>query len=227
VHELRLSGIDHGDRGELLVFVDGTDLLRGFDAEGGDPDDLLPVLGAADDPTRVELGHCGCGDPTCGSISMVVRADGEQVVWGDWETTLGFDLPPELSFDRVAYGAELARADDERGWESAERRFARAVERVIDDDARAALEWRGLRYQDTTPAGDGAVAVAFRAEVGGGRWLIYALFAVGDDPMAVHRTLVRRGPTSWPAVAWWGENEAAAYVQPPMAGKRWRMWQPA
>ena len=97
---------------------------------------------------------------------------------------------------------------------------------MSDIDAAAALAWRGLQYLDVAPAGTGAIAVRFRAEMAGARWSVYAMFAVGDDPGAVPNRLVRKGPSSWPAVAWWGENEAAAFVQPPMAGRRWRMWEP-
>lgn len=226
MNELRLSGIDRGDECELLVFVDGVDVLASLDAVGAEPDQVLAELQASDPDRRVEIGHCGCGDPTCGSVSVQVRTEDHHVWWAEWSSSLGFDLPPDLCFDRDRYTREVDRAQSDRPWESREREFARRVAALIDAHAQDALAWRGLEFLDVAPAGDGAVAVRFRAEVADARWSIYALFALNDRAESVRDLLVRKGPTSWPVVAWWGENEAAAFVQPPMAGKRWRMWEP-
>lgn len=132
---------------------------------------------------------------------------------------MGFYLPPPFRFQRDRDTREVARAQSDRSWEPSERQFARRVAPLIDSDVQAALAWRGLDFVEVAPAGDGAVAVRFKFEVADARWSVHALFAVNDRAHGVRDLLVRKGPTVWPAVAWRGENEAAAFVQPPMADK--------
>jgi hypothetical protein len=97
---------------------------------------------------------------------------------------------------------------------------------LVDPEMRAALSWRGLQYVGIKPAGAGTVAVQLSAECLEARWSVFVIMPAAGDPATVRRLFTSRGPTAWPNVLWWGDNDAAAFQQPPMAGKRWRMWQP-
>ncbi len=226
VNRLRLSGVDRGDDCELIVFVDGQDLLLNLDAMGIEPDEGLPLLSPADPPERVRLGRCGCGDSECGAVWVRISASSDCVVWDEWSSTLGDALPGPLQFDRASYDAELRAADTTRAWESPERRYARLAGRWVDAEMRSALSWRGLEYVGIKPADAGTVAVQLRAEYLGAKWSVFVILPAAGDPRSIHRLFTSRGPTAWPEVLWWGDNDAAAFQQPPMAGKRWRMWQP-
>ena len=157
---------------------------------------------------------------------MRVALDGDAVIWDGWISTVGDVLPGPFRFDRAGYETAIAVADASRDWETAERRFARHAAELVDAEVRAALSWRGLRYLEIRPAGEGAVAVHLSAEYHAARWIVFVVIPIGDDPSAVVRLLSRWGPTKWPNVVWWSENEAAAFQPPPMAGRRWRMWHP-
>ena len=226
MNRLRVSGIDRGVDCELLLLVDGRDVLAPMDARGLDPDAGLPLLAPLGVPRRVQLGRCGCDDGSCGEVSVRVASADGVVVWDQWRSSLGFDVPAELRFESRRYAEEVRAAADDRPWESPERRYARRAAALVDADVRAALAWRGLHLAEIVPAADGAVAVRLTAAQGGGRWSVFVVLPVTEDPDAVCSLLRRRGPTAWPDVYWWGENEAAAFQQPPMAGRRWRMWQP-
>jgi hypothetical protein len=154
-----------------------------------------------------------------------VASDGATVIWDSWTSSFGEALPPPLHFDLSQYEAALTSAES-RSWESEERRFAKRVARLIDRDVESALMWRGLRYLNVVPAGDGLVAVRLAANHLDGEWSVYVIARTSQDPASVRHMLSRRGPTAWPNVFWWGENEAATLRQPPMAGRRWRMWDP-
>jgi len=208
-----------------VLLVDGSDLLVDLDAVGLDPDEILPQLVATDLPRRARIGRCECGDETCGEVTVRITARGGRVVWDDWSSSFGEALPPRLQFDAVQYAEQLSSAEA-REWESGERRFARAVSEMIDTEVACALAWRGLHYREVIPAGDDLVAVRLTASYAGAEWSVYVVVPTSQDPESVRHLLTRRGPTAWPNVFWWGDNEAAAIRQPPMAGRRWRMWQP-
>jgi hypothetical protein len=222
---LRITGVDRGYRSELILLVDGSDVLMDLDAAGLDSDEVLEDLRPTELSRMVKVGRCECGDEGCGSVLVRISAEGDGVVWDNWSSSFGDDLPPPFRFDRAEYMAELSAAAA-RGWESDERRFARRVGEQMDAEVQAALSWRGLAYQEVMPAGDGLVAVRLSARYTEAEWSVYVIVAVSEDPASVRYLLSRRGPTAWPNVFWWGENESAAFRQPPMAGRRWRMWKP-
>ena len=226
MNRLRLSGIDRGDDCELVVFLDGDDVLHHLDAIGVEPDVAFPLLVPVSPPRRVQLGRCGCGDDRCGSVTVRIAADGNTVVWDGWSSTLGDGLPGAFRFDRSAYDAAVSAANQVRPWESKERRFARRAAELVDADVRAALSWRGLQFVAIEPAGEAAVAVHLSARYCEARWAVFVVVPVGGDPGSIPHLLSHWGPTAWPNVVWWSENEAAAFQQPPMAGRRWHMWQP-
>jgi hypothetical protein len=225
VNRLHITGVDRGYRCELILIVDGSDVLMDLDAAGLDSDELLEGLQPPEAPRTVRLGRCECGDDDCGSVLVRITAEGDGVVWDGWSSSFGDHLPPPFRFDRAEYLAELSAAEG-RPWESEERHFARQVGELIDAEVRSALSWRGLTYQEVVPAGDGLVAVRLSAGYREAEWSVYVVVSVSEDPEYVRYLLSRRGPTAWPNVFWWGENEAAAFRQPPMAGRRWRMWKP-
>jgi hypothetical protein len=175
----------------------------------------------------VQVGRCGCGDERCGSVTVRIAADGDTVIWDSWFSTLGDDLPGDFRFDRPGYDTAVSAANRERPWESKERAFARHAAELVDVDVHNALSWRGLRFVRIAPAGTGAVAVHLSAQYCDARWAVFVIVPVEGDPGSVPYLLTHWGPTAWPHVVWWSENEAAAFQQPPMAGRRWHMWQPA
>lgn len=225
---LHLEVVDRGDDLELAMVVDGVELADRLDGMGMDPDVVLEMLRGSDQPQRVQLVRCGCGDDSCGAVTAVVRRDADAVVWAEFESSLGDDVPAELRFDPTRYDDELARIDGDRSWEPVERRYARQAMALVDEAVHRALTWRGLTFVDIEPSGPGTVAAHMTCGYGedGPRWSVYAIHRVGDDPASLLEMLRHWGPTAWPVVYWWGENEQAAFVQPPMAGKRWRMWRP-
>jgi hypothetical protein len=225
VNRLHITGVDDGFGCELIFLVDGRDLLVEMGAAGLDPDELLPRLDLSHAPATVRIGRCECGSDACGSVTVHIESDGDSVVWDAWASSFSDDLPPPLRFERRQYLGAL-KAADSRQWESPERRFSRRTAGLVDQATRAALAWRGLQFENVVPAGDGLAAVWLRARYRDARWSVYVIVAVSDEPESVRQLLTRRGPTAWPNVVWWGENEAAAFQQPPMAGRRWRMWQP-
>jgi hypothetical protein len=225
VNRLHITGVDDGFGSELIFLVDGHDLLLDMSAVGLDPDEVLSHLDLRRAPGTVRIGRCECGSDACGSVTVHIESDGDTVIWDGWASSFGDDLPPPLRFDRQQYVGALEAADS-RQWESPERRFSRQTAGLVDQATRAALAWRGLQFENVVPAGDGLAAVWLRARYRDARWSVYVIVAVSDDPESVRQLLTRRGPTAWPHVVWWGENEAAAFQQPPMAGRRWRMWQP-
>jgi hypothetical protein len=225
VNRLHITGVDDGFSCELIFLVDGQDLLMEMGAAGLDPDELLPRLELCRAPTTVRIGRCECGSDACGSVTVRIETVGNKVVWGGWASSFSDDLPQPLCFERRQYLGAL-KAADSRLWESPERRFSRRAAGLMDQATRAALAWRGLQFEDVVPAGDGLAAVCLSARYRNARWSVYVIFAISEDPEAVRHLLTRRGPTAWPNVVWWGETEAAAFQQPPMAGRRWRMWQP-
>src|SRR5258708_5502639 len=99
---------------QLRISVDGVDLTAA--GCGMDPDELLPdgLLTATGSEPRTLI-RCGFSSAGCGSAVARIRFDDNTVVWHDWDSSLG-DLPT-FEFDRVAYVAEVQRADREREWE--------------------------------------------------------------------------------------------------------------
>jgi hypothetical protein len=227
MNRLVLSGIDRGDECELVVLVDGWDVLAGLDAVGVDPDLGLALLDPTAAPCRVRIGRCECGDDGCGSVTFRLSFDGETVVWDRWESSFGDQLPETFRFNARRYERVWRAASDQRPWETPERRFARRVAATVDGELVAALAWRGLGFAEVVPARDGAIAVHLTASYGEARWSVYVVHDVSDDPYEVGTLLRRRGPSGWPEVYWCAETEAGAFQQPPMGGRWWQMWPPS
>jgi hypothetical protein len=121
------------DQITLRPFIDGQDLLAGFNNDHGrDPDDLLPPLSTQLFPTRegrtAIVGMCSCGETGCGALAIRIRRVRSEVVWEATESPGYETLHRSYSFDLTDYlDAVDDAADDPPPGEGQGRRVARAV----------------------------------------------------------------------------------------------------
>lgn len=98
---------------------------------------------------RVALQTCSCGEAGCGVIAPLVVAspDGRAISWADFRDYVGvFSRPTvkehvddsgtpwnldDIHFDRDQYLTEVARASDDRAWETPRRALARLVMEIL------------------------------------------------------------------------------------------------
>lgn len=138
----------------VSIRVDGNDPFREV-ADGWLGFDPAEILGAESPllPTefgrRVAVRRCSCGEAGCGVIAptIVGSPDGRRISWIDFRDYVGvfispvgdeatdddgeqWDLP-DVHFDRDQYVAEVARASEDRSWETPRRRVARLVHQQL------------------------------------------------------------------------------------------------
>jgi hypothetical protein len=127
----------------LRLLIDGQELLTWAGSQGPYigpwPPSVLDAdceLFPADPPHRVMLYSQGTPDPAESTITAIIRAGGDQVIWGDLHesvvntgdfdeidldrhtvTSRALDIP-DIVFDRQQYLAEVHRAIAGREWES-------------------------------------------------------------------------------------------------------------
>ncbi|MFB9903557.1 hypothetical protein [Allokutzneria oryzae] len=132
---------------ELRVLVDGEDVAGAcFDAgPNHDPDHVLGPgcrLLPGSEPRRVRIAEAECVAECCGALSVLIRREGEQIVWYDWENTSDRgEVPAEFRFDAAQYEAELTRAERDRSWEWPARVVARLVRAELQDDPNLLGRW--------------------------------------------------------------------------------------
>jgi len=121
------------DQITLRPFIDGQDLLAGFNNDHGrDPDDLLPPLSTQLFPTRdgrtAIIGMCSCGETGCGSLAVRIRRIRSEVVWEATDSPGCETLHRSYSFDLTSYldAVDDAAGDPPQG-EGQGRRVGRAV----------------------------------------------------------------------------------------------------
>jgi hypothetical protein len=164
--ELRVEPYDPVtvDQFELIILVDGENLLAAQRFVGFDPWDILgpdvPLLPPQPIP-RVAVARCGCGIAGCGALAPLILKRGDEVVWtdfrsftGDYDGPIAEDDPdltratvcdlPEVVFDGTQYRAEVARASADYSWETPQRRTTRLFVEYLDreTDRLSELGWR-------------------------------------------------------------------------------------
>ena len=114
----------------LRPVIDGVDILSLQQNDRGlDPDRLLPPLSHSllptTDPRPVIVGACSCGETGCGSLSLLLRRRGNEVLWEPVEQ--GEALTRTYVFDLVEYLDAIDAAVGDRVDEGRGRRVARLV----------------------------------------------------------------------------------------------------
>ncbi len=128
--------VDADGGGTLRPIINGQDLLAVHrNNRGRDPDDLLPPLSDLLLPTRcgrhAVIGSCTCGNTGCGSLSMIVRRDGDVVLWEPVHTGRRETLHLPCRFELLQYLEAVDNAAEVRPGEGRARRIAREVIRRL------------------------------------------------------------------------------------------------
>lgn len=137
MNQLHLRYDTTEDQLTLRPFIDGQDLLSGYQNDRGrDPNILLPPLSTRLLPTRAGhtaiVGICACDEAGCGSLSLRIRRVHNEVVWEPSKAARDETLNRTYRFDLTEY----LDAVDEAGegppaGEGQGRRVARAVELML------------------------------------------------------------------------------------------------
>lgn len=150
---LEIHSPENPDWPVVRILVDGSDLFESVAPGwlGFDPDDILgpdsPLLPDGDD-RRVAVYRCSCREAGCGVIAPTIARtpDARHILWQDFRNYAGeFFRPlptnpnadltglgsrwdiPVLRFDARQYVTELARASQDRTWETPRRQTARLL----------------------------------------------------------------------------------------------------
>ncbi|MEU7727819.1 hypothetical protein AB0B78_21655 [Streptomyces sp. NPDC040724] len=155
-----------GDRVEARILLDGRPLVPRLFPEGRSPSPervLDPdLLRATADARAVSLASAYCDEGCCGTLTVTVQRDGDQVVWhGRRQDGLGPRLP-EHRFDAAAYDAEVERARTDDTWCRPARRTARLIAAGLRDRPELLARW-DIPTSACTTAGpyEDTVEVAF------------------------------------------------------------------
>ncbi|MFI6279695.1 hypothetical protein [Streptomyces sp. NPDC050988] len=128
-----------GENVEVLVLVDGRDILADAFAEGPGEDPrylLVPdgPLTAASEPHEVRLAEASCTEGCCGALYVTIRLDGDYVLWDGWRNPDEDEVDlPAFRFEAQEYRREVERATADRSWEWP----AWTVARLLDKDLQA------------------------------------------------------------------------------------------
>lgn len=206
---------------QLLVFVDGVEMTSKGAGIGMDPFDVLIPrnrLVATQEPHRVPIARCECGEYGCGSTDVNIVRDGDVIHW-DWL----IDVPMRhgVTFNADQYDAEVARIGSDHIWERPQDTTARLVLVGADRDG---LAKRGLRvcwaasdYRDPSQfvvsfmTTDNQFQVFLRVERGG---------KSPDVVAAEVLALLQKAPSKWPAT--FHSIQPKVTSRPTMAGWRWK-----
>jgi hypothetical protein len=203
-HEVRLLGDDD----ELIDrFWEGM--------IGLDPDDILlepsPIRASAA-PHSATVARCDCGVISCGSVEVMVRSEGDKVLWVEGDRT--------LRFRAEQYAAELHRAQVDTSWETTERTAARLVRERVD---RQLLAGRGLTFEWASGrTGTGRFTVSLRLDPGPYQVLV-SVPCANETPeelayAALH--MLERDPQSWDSVRYLPQQTELG--APPLNGPGWK-----
>jgi hypothetical protein len=207
------------------IRIDGMSLPDAFDGLGMPPLELLypaSALVASEAPHYATVVRCGCGIDGCGSVTVRIRRDASDVTWDAWQSTLRGPFLDDMRFDATQYDAELARADQDRSWETTGERLARHLVA-----RRYELEWTAEQWAYEIAAhaaharGDDAVVVLHCGHVGTDElaWEIWVrVRGTADDAIAAFA----RGPRFWDDVEYYGRTRRAEAQPPPRAQPHWR-----
>ena len=143
--EIRVVPGESPDDPQVVLLIGGRDLLSGDGHRGFGPESLLhrgDPLTPASPPRRVVLYHCGCGVAGCSGRACTISESYGVVRWSGFRRFVGLDHPldqtlsdehgrpdhlPDIAFAAAQYRAEVARAKQDRSWETRRRRLARLL----------------------------------------------------------------------------------------------------
>ncbi|MBO2461429.1 hypothetical protein [Actinomadura violacea] len=119
---------------EARVMVDGMPVVASaFDKGPAESPEGLVQLRATSEPREVMLAEAYCTEGCCGGLYTTIVREEAEVVWRDWRSSMAGDPPPDVRFDAAEYDREIARAEQDHGWEWP----ARTVARLVEDELRA------------------------------------------------------------------------------------------
>jgi hypothetical protein len=168
--EINVAPGKSADSAQVVLLIDGRDLLAWRGNQGFGPEELLhtgnPLI-PTDPPRRVALYLCACGVPGCGTIACVISESAGVVHWSRFRDFVGVNHPldmsipddagrpvglPDLAFDAAQYAAEVERATTDRSWETRRLRIVRLLkERLAERPERwqqLGIEFRSLWLWD-------------------------------------------------------------------------------
>ncbi|QKG23871.1 hypothetical protein [Actinomadura verrucosospora] len=130
---------------EARVMVDGMPVVASaFDKGSAEsPEGLVHSgrLRATSEPREVMLAEAYCTEGCCGGLYTTIVREEAEVVWRDWRSSMAGDPPPDLRFDAAEYDREIARAEQDHGWEWPARTVARLVEDALRADPTILGRW--------------------------------------------------------------------------------------
>jgi hypothetical protein len=211
---------------EVRIIISGREPLRSLKLMGMDPDDILrrgELMPLATGRKEVVIGRCRCGEVGCDSVAVYVCQVGNEVIWTS-PTSSGRRWPREpIRFDASDYVAEVARATDDRSWETADRTAARLIEDKLDHEA---LRSAGLTFQWASKySREGQFSVSLIAEPGPYQVIVHVPWSGESPEVLTERVLgvLTSDPYGWSDVQWLPQYQANP-VPPKQAGPRWRQW---
>jgi hypothetical protein len=130
---------------ETRIMIDGVPIVAAaFDMGGAeDPDCLLDNgrLRATEEPQEVRLAEAYCTEGCCGGLYVTIVREGDEVVWRDWRSSMKGDPPGEFRFNASEYDREIARAEQDHGWEWPARTVSRLLMSEFREDPALLTRW--------------------------------------------------------------------------------------
>lgn len=207
---------------QVLVYVNDTEMTSAGAGVGMDPYVvLIPTnrLIAADQPRRVPIAKCACGEYGCAGTDITITRSGEVVSW-EWSRDKPMDR--SVHFTAADYDAEVVRAGADYSWETPERTVGRLVLSSVN---REHLHDQELRVAHLSDSSDEhfSVELDYRNEYQ--IWVETPWLSRTPEQLAeaVCQTLAQP-PATW-KTSWRAITESAP-DPPDIAGTGWRLWRP-
>lgn len=130
---------------EARIMIDGMPAVAAAFDKGPaeEPESLINSgrLRATGEPKEVRLAEAYCTEGCCGGLYVTIVRQGPEVVWKDWRSSMRGDPPQEVRFDAAEYDREIARAEQDHGWEWPARTVARLVADQLREDPDILGRW--------------------------------------------------------------------------------------
>jgi len=206
---------------EVEIFIDGRNFIARHwpDMMGMDPDDILSYqeLSPRNEPHEATVVRCGCGIVGCGSAWVRISANGDRVVWDNWQGDTGKPPAGTLVFDRNHYLQAVKDAVEDHSWETPDRTAARILATIVDHRV---LEANNLTYQWASGRiGDATLTISLGGPEGCHQILVHLPWDK-QSPEEIAREaahLLKTDPNNWRDIIWYGEKST-----PPFTGPAWR-----
>lgn len=174
---------------EARVVVDGMPVVAAWFDKGPaeTPEKLLGdgLLRATTDPKDVRLATAYCAEACCGGLYVTILREGEEVVWRDVRSSTHDDLPAEIRFDAAEYDHEVARAEQDHGWEWPARTLARLLTEQLRADPAILGQWNcEFEWCRASPQGGDTAQLAFVQWLPDGEFTQFALDINAQDGLA-------------------------------------------